>query len=75
MDLGWAHAVAANAATKLFIGTGARSTIPAHVGAATGNLGDAGYNISDDPSCRFAKTGLANNGDKVDPFAFACWTR
>ena len=28
---------------------------------------DAGYNISDDSTCGFAKTGSANNGDGVDP--------
>jgi hypothetical protein len=28
---------------------------------------DAGYNISDDTSCGFAKTGSANNGDGVNP--------
>src|ERR1700722_5892330 len=32
-----------------------------------GNITDAGYNISDDPSCGFTKTGSANNGDSVDP--------
>ena len=30
-------------------------------------ISDAGYNISDDGSCGFAKTGSANNGDSVDP--------
>jgi hypothetical protein len=28
---------------------------------------DAGFNISDDSTCGFAKTGSANNGDGVDP--------
>jgi hypothetical protein len=28
---------------------------------------DGGYNISDDSSCGFAKTGSANNGDGIDP--------
>jgi len=28
---------------------------------------DSGYNISDDSTCGFAKTGSANNGDNVDP--------
>jgi hypothetical protein len=32
-----------------------------------GTLTDAGYNISDDASCGFAKTGSANNGDLVNP--------
>jgi hypothetical protein len=32
-----------------------------------GNITDAGYNISDDTSCGFTKTGSANNGDSVDP--------
>ena len=34
---------------------------------SAGTIGDAGYNISDDTSCGFAKTGSANNGDGVDP--------
>ena len=32
-----------------------------------GAITDAGYNISDDSTCGFAKTGSANNGDGVDP--------
>jgi hypothetical protein len=32
-----------------------------------GTITDAGYNISDDTTCGFAKTGSANNGDGVDP--------
>ncbi len=32
-----------------------------------GKITDAGYNISDDTSCGFTKTGSANNGDGVDP--------
>jgi hypothetical protein len=36
-------------------------------GQCSGTIGDAGYNISDDTSCGFAKTGSANNGDGVDP--------
>ena len=32
-----------------------------------GAITDAGFNISDDSSCGFAKTGSANNGDRVDP--------
>jgi CSLREA domain-containing protein len=32
-----------------------------------GTLTDAGYNISDDNSCGFARTGTANNGDDVNP--------
>ena len=36
-------------------------------GRCSGTIGDAGYNISDDTSCGFAKTGSANNGDGVDP--------
>jgi len=32
-----------------------------------GAITDAGYNISDDSTCGFAKTGSANNGDAVDP--------
>jgi CSLREA domain-containing protein len=34
---------------------------------AGGHFADAGYNISDDSTCGFAKTGSANNGDGVDP--------
>src|SRR5262249_44125247 len=32
-----------------------------------GTITDMGYNISDDNSCGFAKTGSANNGDMVNP--------
>jgi hypothetical protein len=32
-----------------------------------GTITDAGYNISDDSTCAFAKTGSANNGDNVNP--------
>ena len=32
-----------------------------------GTITDAGYNVSDDSTCGFAKTGTANNGDGVDP--------
>ena len=32
-----------------------------------GSIADAGFNISDDTSCGFAKTGSANNGDGIDP--------
>jgi CSLREA domain-containing protein len=32
-----------------------------------GTITDAGYNISDDASCGFAKTGSANNGDNINP--------
>jgi CSLREA domain-containing protein len=32
-----------------------------------GAITDTGYNISDDSSCGFAKTGSANNGDGVNP--------
>jgi CSLREA domain-containing protein len=32
-----------------------------------GPITDAGYNISDDSTCGFAKTGSADNGDGVDP--------
>jgi hypothetical protein len=32
-----------------------------------GTITDAGYNISDDSTCGFAKTGSANNGDGVNP--------
>jgi hypothetical protein len=32
-----------------------------------GTIADDGYNISDDTTCGFAKTGSANNGDDVDP--------
>jgi hypothetical protein len=34
---------------------------------AGATITDAGYNISDDSSCGFSKTGSANNGDNVDP--------
>jgi Right handed beta helix region len=33
----------------------------------SGTVTDAGYNISDDTSCGFAKTGSATNGDGVNP--------
>ncbi len=33
----------------------------------TGAVTDAGYNIADDTSCGFSKTGSANNGDGVNP--------
>jgi hypothetical protein len=36
-------------------------------GAVTHRSRDAGYNISDDSTCSFAKTGSANNGDGVNP--------
>jgi hypothetical protein len=36
-------------------------------GNCNGEINDAGYNISDDGTCGFAKTGSANNGDSVDP--------
>ncbi|MBV8135875.1 MAG: right-handed parallel beta-helix repeat-containing protein [Deltaproteobacteria bacterium] len=32
-----------------------------------GAITDAGYNISDDSTCRFSGTGSANNGDGVNP--------
>jgi hypothetical protein len=47
-----------------------RSTIIAAGGGCNcfGNtILDAGYNISDDSSCGFTKTGSANNGDNVNP--------
>jgi hypothetical protein len=36
-------------------------------GNCSGTITDAGYNISDDSSCGFSKTGTANNGDNVNP--------
>jgi hypothetical protein len=33
----------------------------------SGTITDGGYNISDDDSCGFAKTGKADNGDNVNP--------
>ena len=36
-------------------------------GNCSGTISDAGYNISDDTSCGFVKTGSANNGDGVNP--------
>jgi hypothetical protein len=36
-----------------------------------GTITDVGYNISDDSSCGFAKTGSANNGDGVNPLLSA----
>jgi CSLREA domain-containing protein len=48
---------------------------PPPVGLPSANCGgtitDAGYNISDDLSCGFAKTGSANNGDGVNPLLSA----
>jgi len=32
-----------------------------------GTIIDGGYNIADDKSCGFSKTGMADNGDGVDP--------
>jgi hypothetical protein len=37
----------------------------------SGAIFDAGYNISDDSTCGFAKTGSANNGDGVNPLLSA----
>jgi hypothetical protein len=34
---------------------------------SNGTIVDAGYNISDDNTCGFAKTGSANNGDGINP--------
>jgi hypothetical protein len=36
-------------------------------GNCSGTINDAGYNISDDATCGFVKTGSANNGDGVNP--------
>ena len=36
-------------------------------GNCFGSITDAGYNISNDTSCGFAKTGSAHNGDGVNP--------
>jgi len=38
----------------------------ANSGNCSGTITDAGYNISDDMTCGFAKTGSANNGDGVN---------
>jgi predicted outer membrane repeat protein len=40
-------------------------------GNCAGMIADGGYNISDDSSCNFAKTGTANNGDSVNPLLAA----
>jgi hypothetical protein len=40
---------------------------PSDRASCVGPITDAGYNISDDTTCGFAKTGSANNGDGVDP--------
>jgi CSLREA domain-containing protein len=40
-------------------------------GDCSGTITDAGYNISDDHTCGFAKTGSANNGDGVNPLLSA----
>jgi CSLREA domain-containing protein len=37
------------------------------IGNRSGTIADLGYNISDDHSCGFARTGSANNGDNVNP--------
>jgi predicted outer membrane repeat protein len=39
--------------------------------AGTPAFTDAGYNISDDSSCGFAKTGSAGNGDNINPLLVA----
>jgi hypothetical protein len=49
-----------------------KSTIFANNGGGSGStcdggIADLGYNISDDTSCGFTKTGSANNGDGVGP--------
>jgi len=40
---------------------------PVPASNCSGTIADDGYNISDDTTCGFAKTGSANNGDDVDP--------
>jgi hypothetical protein len=40
-------------------------------GNCSGTIIDAGYNISDDSTCGFGKTGSANNGDGVNPLLSA----
>jgi hypothetical protein len=37
-----------------------------HPANCSGTIADLGYNISDDHSCGFARTGSANNGDNVN---------
>jgi hypothetical protein len=55
------------------IAAGTKATIKSTILAANsyancfGTITDTGYNISDDTTCGFAKTGLANNGDGVNP--------
>ncbi|MBV8359034.1 MAG: right-handed parallel beta-helix repeat-containing protein [Deltaproteobacteria bacterium] len=43
-----------------------KSTIMA-ASSCAGRITDVGYNISDDTTCRFVKTGSAKNGDSVNP--------
>jgi CSLREA domain-containing protein len=50
--------------TILATSSGGFATPPSN---CSGTITDAGYNISDDASCGFAKTGSANNGDGVSP--------
>jgi hypothetical protein len=51
--------------TNIFPGGTSVSPVPAS--NCAGTIADDGYNISDDTTCGFAKTGSANNGDNVDP--------
>jgi hypothetical protein len=58
--------------SQLYGAVDVKSTIFANNGRGSGStcfngVADLGYNISDDTSCGFSKTGSANNGDGVDP--------
>ena len=58
-------AIVVDGGTANFKSTILAANIPDNCGA--GAVTDAGYNISDDTSCGFSKTGSANNGDGVNP--------
>jgi hypothetical protein len=64
-DYGVGGAVLNNGGEAIFKST----IVAANSGGANcaGTIIDAGYNISDDTSCGFSKTGTANNGDDVNP--------
>jgi CSLREA domain-containing protein len=59
-------AISGSANIKSSIFASNTSGVP-NSGSCYGSITDAGYNIADDSSCGFSKTGSANNGDNVDP--------
>ena len=57
--------------TILASGTAAPPPVGLPSANCSGTITDAGFNISDDSSCGFAKTGSAMNGDGVNPLLSA----